>query len=130
MSLLLSPMRYICAALVLALLIVAGLTFNSPEAHAASCPSAKFVTSNAQGSWDRYADGSGGAYNLNNNEWNGSHGPQTLFANSVSDWGVCSDQPNLGGAVETYPNVEVPYYDLPAGNAPISKLAADRIRFA
>ena len=130
MQLLLSPVRYVYAALAVGLLVVAGLTISTPQAHATTCPSAKFVTSSAQGSWDRNANGSGGAYNLNNNEWNGSHGPQTLFANSVSDWGVCSDQPNLGGAVETYPDVEVPYYDLPAGNAPISKLTADRSMFA
>jgi hypothetical protein len=130
MQLLLSPVRYVYAILAVALLVVVGIAVNAPKADAASCPSAKFVTSNAQGSWDRYADGSGGAYNLNNNEWNGSHGPQTLFANSVNDWGVCSSQPNLGGAVETYPNVEVPYYALPGGNAPISQLTADRSSFA
>jgi hypothetical protein len=32
--------------------------------------------------------------------------------------------------VETYPNVEVPYYDVPGGNAPISMLTADRSTFA
>ena len=130
MQLLISPVRYVYAILAVALLVVVGIAFNAPKADAASCPSAKFVTSNAQGSWDRYANGSGGAYNLNNNEWNGSHGPQTLFANSANDWGVCSSQPNLGGAVETYPNVEVPYYALPGGNAPISQLSADRSSFA
>jgi|SRR5215467_1516883 len=130
MRLVLNPTKYIYAGLALAVLAIAGLIVNAPQAHAASCPSAKFVTSNGQGSWDRYADGSHGAYQLNNNTWNGSHGPQTLFANSASDWGVCSSQPNLGGAVETYPNVEVPYYDVPGGNAPISKLNADRSTFA
>ena len=67
MRLVLNPTKYIYAGLALAVLAIAGLIVNAPQAHAASCPSAKFVTSNGQGSWDRYADGSHGAYQLNNN---------------------------------------------------------------
>ena len=43
---------------------------------------------------------------VNNDAWARSHGPQTIYANSQSSWYVVSDQPNLAGAVETYPDTE------------------------
>lgn len=45
-------------------------------------------------------------YWVNNDAWNGSAGPQTLYACSPSSWYAASDQPDLAGAVETYPDTE------------------------
>ncbi|HET9071617.1 MAG TPA: hypothetical protein VFN60_06855 [Acidimicrobiales bacterium] len=43
-----------------------------------------------------------GGFILNNNEWNGGGGQQTIWANSATNWGVTSTQP-AGTAVRTYP---------------------------
>jgi len=43
---------------------------------------------------------------VNNDAWNGSHGPQTINVCSQSKWDVVSDQPNNAGAVETYADTE------------------------
>lgn len=50
--------------------------------------------------------GSKGIWSVNNDAWSGSHGPQTIYACSRSSWYAISKQPNLGGAVETYPDSE------------------------
>jgi hypothetical protein len=46
---------------------------------------------------------------VNNDAWSGGHGPQTINVCNQSSWYVVSNQPNLGGAVETYPDTE---YDI------------------
>jgi len=43
---------------------------------------------------------------VNSDTWNGSHGPQTLYVCNQSSWYAVSNQPNNGGAVETYPDTE------------------------
>jgi len=43
---------------------------------------------------------------VNNDAWSGSHGPQTINVCSQSSWYAVSNQPDLGGAVETYPDTE------------------------
>jgi hypothetical protein len=43
-------------------------------------------------------------FQVRNEAWNPSHGPQTIYACSEQSWYVMSNQPNLGGAVETYPD--------------------------
>ena len=43
---------------------------------------------------------------MNNDAWNGSHGPQTIFVCSQSSWYAVSNQPNTAGAVETFPDTE------------------------
>jgi Glycosyl hydrolase family 12 len=40
-------------------------------------------------------------YNFNNDVWGSGAGPQTLWVNSSSNWGVWSNQPNTGG-VKSY----------------------------
>ncbi len=42
-------------------------------------------------------------YNLNNDVWGSGAGPQTIWANSGTNWGVWSNQPNTGG-VKSYPH--------------------------
>ena len=52
----------------------------------------------------QYGSTNFGAYNFNNDVWGQGTGPQTLWVNSVSDWGVWSDQPNTGG-IKSYPHI-------------------------
>jgi hypothetical protein len=65
----------------------------------ASAASAAVWTSSAQ-----YASWSNGGYTLYNDVWGSGAGPQTIWANSYSNWGVYSDQPATSG-VKSYPNV-------------------------
>lgn len=51
-----------------------------------------------------YGSYNSGAYNFNNDVWGSGAGPQTIWVNSVSDWGVWSNQPNTGG-IKSYPHV-------------------------
>jgi Glycosyl hydrolase family 12 len=46
-----------------------------------------------------------GAYTMNNDVWGSGAGPQTMWANSGSNWGVTSDQPATNG-VKSYPHAE------------------------
>lgn len=48
-------------------------------------------------------------YQVNNDEWSGDAGPQTIWADSYKHWGVTSKQ-GPTTAVKTYPDVGVPYY--------------------
>jgi len=52
---------------------------------------------------------------VNNDAWNGSHGPQTIYVCNQSSWYAVSNQPNDGGAVQTYPDTE---YDVGGRNSP------------
>jgi hypothetical protein len=69
-----------------------------------------FVSSAPFASWHD------GAFRVSNDEWNPSAGPQTTWADSYSDWGVQSDQAAGNTAVETYPEVEEDF-----GNVPVSR---------
>lgn len=70
-----------------------------------SCTNPVFTTSDAEGTYD--IDPSDGEYWwVNNDAWSGSHGPQTLYVCNQSSWYATSNQPNDGGAVETYPDTE------------------------
>ncbi|HEX3773367.1 MAG TPA: hypothetical protein VHV51_02825, partial [Polyangiaceae bacterium] len=77
---------------------------------ASSCTDPVFVTSSADGIWNN--DG----YFVFNNVWNtaAGPGPQTLYACSFHDFYVVSEQSDDGGgAVKSYPNVQLNYSDLP-----------------
>jgi hypothetical protein len=52
----------------------------------------------------QYGSYTSGAYSWNNDVWGAGAGPQTIWVNSVSDWGVWSDQPNTGG-IKSYPHI-------------------------
>nr|WP_245805129.1 hypothetical protein [Amycolatopsis australiensis] len=52
---------------------------------------------------DKWATWSNGGYTIRNDVWGSGAGPQTIWANSYSNWGVWSDQPNTGG-VKSYPH--------------------------
>ena len=73
------------------------------------CTSPIFSTSDAEGT-DNTDPGDGNEYWwVDNDAWSGGAGPQTLNVCSQSSWNAVSNQPNVGGQVETYPNTE---YDI------------------
>lgn len=51
----------------------------------------------------RYATWSNGGYTVYNDVWSNQAGPQTISANSGTNWWVNSNQPHTGG-VKAYPN--------------------------
>lgn len=51
----------------------------------------------------RYATWSNGGYTIYNDVWSSHAGPQTIYANSGTNWWVNSNQPHTGG-VKAYPN--------------------------
>lgn len=55
----------------------------------------------------QYGSWTDDGYTLNNDVWGSGAGAQTIWANSYSNWGVWSDQPNTGG-VKSYPHAELP----------------------
>ncbi|MEU4195491.1 hypothetical protein AB0E69_26560 [Kribbella sp. NPDC026611] len=57
----------------------------------------------AWSSSDKWATWSNGGYTIRNDVWGGGAGPQTIWANSYSNWGVWADHPNTGG-VKAYPH--------------------------
>jgi hypothetical protein len=73
-----------------------------------------YATSNAEGT-DNTDPGPVENWWVNNDAWSGSHGPQTVSVCNQSSWYATSDQPNLGGQVETYPDTE---YDVGGRNNP------------
>ncbi|GAA1654339.1 hypothetical protein ACFQY4_35755 [Catellatospora bangladeshensis] len=52
---------------------------------------------------DRWGTWSSGGYTLYNNIWGSGYGPQTIWANSATNWGVWANHPNTGG-IKSYPN--------------------------
>jgi hypothetical protein len=81
--------------------MAAGPAFASIPAHP------KWRSSDPLGSWNN------GGYIVYNNEWNGDHGPQTIWANSYKYWGAVSTQKAGNTAVETYPCVQKNYSNVP-----------------
>jgi hypothetical protein len=61
------------------------------------------VVAAAWSSSDRWGTWTNGGYTLYNNIWGSGGGPQTIWANSYSNWGVWANHPNTGG-VKAYPN--------------------------
>jgi len=52
---------------------------------------------------EQYGNWSNGGYIVYNNIWGSGAGPQSIWANSYSNWGVWADHPNTGG-IKSYPN--------------------------
>jgi hypothetical protein len=48
--------------------------------------------------------GTNGLFQVRNEAWGDGHGPQTIYACSEQSWYVMSNQPDAGGAVQTYPD--------------------------
>jgi hypothetical protein len=106
-------MRWALGSLVAAA-VTAVVTVAAP-ASAATPPSPKFESAARFGIWNN------GGFFVYNNEWNSSAGPQAIWANSFSNWGVQSNQAAGNTAVETYPNVQKNF-----NNVPVAKLAVLR----
>jgi len=84
----------------------------SPTPAVSTCTNPSWSTSDATGT---DPIGSDDVWWIDNDAWNGSHGPQTLYVCSPSSWYAVSNQTDHGGAVETYPSSE---YDIAGrGNA-------------
>ena len=72
-----------------------------------NCTSPIFTTSDAEGTINIDPGPPSPEYWwVDNDAWNGSHGPQTINVCSQSSWDALSTQPDKGGAVETYPDTE------------------------
>jgi hypothetical protein len=64
---------------------------------------------------DTYNFGNDEVWWVNNDAWSGSHGPQSIYACSPTSWYAVSNQKDVDGQVETYPDTE---YDIAGrGNA-------------
>jgi hypothetical protein len=84
------------------------------DAGGSSCEASAFVTASPLGIWtDAGAD-----YLVYNNVYNtkDNAGPQTLTACSYHSWYVVSDQTSDAGVVESYPNVQMNFNDLPVSS--------------
>jgi hypothetical protein len=109
--------RACCVGLVVALLVGVGVLVGSsptpkPQLPIASdaaattpvvCTNPVFTSSTAEAT-DSIT--SSDYWWVNNDAWSGGHGPQTIHVCNQSSWYATSDQPNTGGAVETYPDTE------------------------
>jgi hypothetical protein len=69
------------------------------------CTNPTFSTSEATGTENANPSGAERWW-VNNDAWNGSHGPQTISVCKKYSWNAASNQPNDGGAVQTYPDTE------------------------
>ena len=65
--------------------------------------SASAVSAAAWSSSERYGNWTDGGYIVYNNVWGSGAGPQTIWANSYSNWGVWAQHPDTGG-IKSYPN--------------------------
>ncbi|RSM38198.1 hypothetical protein DMA12_33700 [Amycolatopsis balhimycina DSM 5908] len=85
-------MHKVVRSLVVSLAVAASVATSAGVASAATWSSS-----------DKWATWSNGGYTIRNDVWGSGAGPQTIWANSYSNFGVWSDQPNTGG-VKTYPH--------------------------
>lgn len=76
-------------------------TTTRPASSTGTCTSPIGATSEARGAIDI---GTSGLWQVRNEAWSGSHGPQSIHACSEQSWYVVSNQPDNGGAVQTYPD--------------------------
>ena len=73
-------------------------------------PNPAWESSDPFGAWNN------GGFVIYNNEWNPSAGPQTIWADSYTYWGIQSDQSAGNVAVETYPCVQKNYNNVPVSS--------------
>lgn len=55
-------------------------------------------------STDKWATWSNGGYTVENDVWGANPGPQSIWANSFSNWGVWAN--HTGSGIKSYPNVD------------------------
>jgi hypothetical protein len=85
-------MPKLARSLVTSFAVAAAVVAAAPAAHAATWSSS-----------DKWATWSNGGYTVRNDVWGSGAGPQTIWANSYSDFGVWADHPNTGG-IKSYPH--------------------------
>lgn len=90
--------------------VAAAVTAAAAPAFGAVPSSARWKSSARFGAWHN------GGLIVYNNEWNGSAGPQTNWANSFRHWGVESTQRAGNTAVETYPCVQKNFNNVPVSS--------------
>jgi len=78
-------------------------------------------SSAAQGTWHN------GDFSVQNDAWNGKHGPQTIYANSFHEIKVISNQPTGNTEIMTYPDVSGLYTGT---DTPVSQFSAIYNRFS
>lgn len=71
-----------------------------------TCTNPVYTTSDATGTINLDPSPQPEYWWVDNDAWNGGHGPQTLSVCSISSWTAASNQPNQQGQVEAYPNTE------------------------
>ncbi len=79
---------------------------TTTQSSGGTCTSPSYSTSEATGSDNTDPNDSEEYWWVDNDAWDGSHGPQTLYVCNQSSWYAVSNQTDNGGQVETYPNTE------------------------
>jgi hypothetical protein len=103
-------MRHMLFAWVAAAVTAVAVLAAAGTAAAAVPANASFQSSARFGAWNN------GGFIVFNNEWNGSAGPQTIWARSFHDWGAVSTQRAGNTAVETYPCVQKNFSNVPVSS--------------
>jgi hypothetical protein len=80
--------------------ILLGLMASAAAAVGLAAAPAHAATWSSSAQWGTWSNG---GYTLYNDVWGGGAGPQTIWANSYSNWGVWANHPNTGG-IKSYPN--------------------------
>jgi hypothetical protein len=88
----LRSLRLVLGGVTAALLTLGSLVVTTGPAQAVAWSSA-----------DQWGTWTNGGYTLYNDVWGSGAGPQTIWANSYSNWGVWANHPNTGG-IKSYPN--------------------------
>lgn len=86
-------MNKVVRGIVTAAMLTSAIALGTGVANAAT-----WSSSDAFGSW------TDNGYYFSNDVWGSGAGAQTIWANSQTNWGVWSDQPNTGG-IKSYPHV-------------------------
>lgn len=87
-------MRTTVRSMVTGVVLIVALVVASGSAHAA-----------VWSSTDKFGNWTQNGLTLNNDVWGSGAGPQTIWANSSSNWGVWTQQPATNG-VKSYPHAE------------------------
>ena len=87
-----------------------------------NCTNPSFSSSNAQATDNTDPNDGHQYWWVNNDAWSSGHGPQTIDVCNQSSWYAVSNQPDVGGQVETYPNTE---YDVGGRLASAASPATD-----
>jgi hypothetical protein len=90
----------VATLIVLVLAIAGGLAAAVTGASTASAASWAWCSSGSEGTWQPGF----GPWFIQNDAWNGGHGPQRICADSYHHWASVSTQAKGNTAVETYPN--------------------------